>query len=276
MTRVSGYRSGSPWAMVVSFWSNRHLIAQLTRREVVSRYRGSVLGLAWSFFNPLLMLAVYTFFFSVVFQSRWGGEGASKSEFAIFLFCGILVHGLFAECINRAPTLILANVNYVKRVVFPLDILPWVAMGSAIFHTLVSLTVLLLAQVALKHSITLSVFYFPIILLPLILMTIGIAWILAAFGVFMRDIGQITVVLTTILLFMSPVFYPINAMPEPYRAWIEANPLTFIIEQTRIVLILGGQPQWSGIGRYTLVALVVAAVGFWTFQKMRRGFADVL
>lgn len=268
--------SVSPIAMVGSFWRNRGLISQLTRREVISRYRGSVVGLAWSFFNPLLMLAVYTFFFSVVFKARWGGEGAGKAEFAVFLFSGILVHGLFAECINRAPTLILGNVNYVKRVVFPLEVLPWVAMGAALFHTAVSLVVLLLAQLALGQDLGATTLLFPLVLLPLVLMTMGIAWMLAAVGVFFRDIGQITAVLTTILLFLSPVFYPINAMPDPYRSWIAYNPLTFIIEQTRSVLLLDRAPDWAGIAQYSLVALVVAALGFWMFQKMRRGFADVL
>ena len=262
--------------MIASFWRNRSLITQLTRREVISRYRGSVVGLAWSFFNPLLMLAVYTFFFSVVFRARWGGEGAGKAEFAVFLFSGILVHGLFAECINRAPTLILGNVNYVKRVVFPLEVLPWVAMGAALFHAAVSLVVLLLAQLALGQQFTATALFFPIVLLPLVLMTMGIAWLLAAVGVFFRDIGQITAVLTTILLFLSPVFYPISAMPEPYRAWIAYNPLTFIIEQTRNVLLLDLAPDWGGIAMYSLAALLVASLGFWVFQKMRRGFADVL
>jgi lipopolysaccharide transport system permease protein len=262
--------------MVGSLWQNRHLIAQLTRREVISRYRGSVIGLAWSFFNPLLMLAVYTFFFSVVFRARWGGEGAGKAEFAAFLFSGIIVHSVFAECINRAPTLILSNVNYVKRVVFPLEILPWVAMGSALFHAAVSLVVLLLAQVVLSHHLSLSALYFPVIMLPLVVMTMGIAWMLAAVGVFVRDIGQITAVLTTVLMFLSPVFYPISSMPEQYRPWINSNPLTFIIEQSRNVLLLGGTPDWHGVAKYSLIAVVVAAAGFWMFQKMRRGFADVL
>lgn len=262
--------------MAGSLWRNRSLIWQLTRREVISRYRGSVIGLAWSFFNPLLMLAVYTFFFSVVFKARWGGDGAGKAEFAVFLFSGILVHGLFAECINRAPSLIVGNVNYVKRVVFPLEVLPWVAMGAALFHTAVSLVVLLLAQLALGQQLTAMALLFPLVLLPLMLMTMGISWILAAIGVFFRDIGQVTAILTTILLFLSPVFYPITAMPEPYRAWIIYNPLTFIIEQARNVLLLDTAPDWMGVAKYSLAALVVAALGFWVFQKMRRGFADVL
>lgn len=268
--------SASPVALVRSLWANRYLITQLTRREVISRYRGSVVGLAWSFFNPLLMLAVYTFFFSVVFQARWGGDGANRAEFAIFLFSGIIVHGLFAECINRAPTLILSNANYVKRVVFPLEVLPWVAMGSAVFHTAVSLMVLLLAQLFLSHELTTSVLYFPVIILPLVVMSMGIAWMLAAVGVFVRDIGQITAVLTTALLFLSPVFYPVSAMPESYRPLMTYNPLTFIIEQARAVLLLGGTPDWIGLLKYSLIALVVAVCGFAVFQKMRRGFADVL
>ena len=268
--------SGSPIHLVWGLWRYRSLIAQLTRREVISRYRGSVVGLAWSFFNPLLMLAVYTFFFSVVFQARWGGEGAGKAEFAVFLFSGILIHGLFAECINRAPTLILGNVSYVKRVVFPLEILPWVAMGAALFHTAVSLLVLILAQIAFGQQLTATALWFPVLIMPLVLMAMGFAWFLAAVGVFFRDIGQVTVVLTTVLLFMSPVFFPITAMPEPYRAWIAFNPLTFIIEQTRNVLLLGIPPDWVGFTKYTAVALVVAVMGFWVFQKMRRGFADVL
>lgn len=268
--------ASSPVALIRSLWIHRYLITQLTRREVISRYRGSIVGLAWSFFNPLLMLAVYTFFFSVVFRARWGGEGAGRAEFAVFLFSGIIVHGLFAECINRAPTLILSNVNYVKRVVFPLEVLPWVAMGSALFHTAVSLIVLLLAQLLLSHELTVSVLYFPVIILPLVVMSMGIAWMLAAVGVFVRDIGQITAVLTTALLFLSPVFYPVSAMPESYRPLMTYNPLTFIIEQARTVLLLGGSPDWGGLLKYSLIALPVAAFGFAVFQKMRRGFADVL
>jgi len=268
--------AASPVAAVRSMWVNRSLIYQLTKREVISRYRGSMFGLAWSFFNPLLMLAVYTFVFSVVFNARWGTGDGSKSDFAIILFVGILVHGLLAECVNRAPSLILANVSYVKRVVFPLETLPWVAMGTAGFHALVTLAVLLIAQLFLKGSIPWQAIYFPIVVFPLILATMGLAWILAAVGVFIRDIGQITGVFTTILLFMSPVFYPVTALPEGIRKWIYLNPLTFVIEQSRAVLIWGVGPDWMGLAKYFAVSLVFAWLGFSMFQKMRRGFADVL
>lgn len=269
-------KNASIVAMARSLITNRSLIYQLTKREVIGRYRGSVMGLAWSFFNPLLMLLVYTFFFSVVFKARWAGDGSSRAEFAVFLFVGILVHSVLAECINRAPSLILGNANYVKRVIFPLEVFPWVAMGSALFHALVSLVVLLGAQLALGHPITAMSLWFPVVLLPLVVMTMGVAWLLAAVGVYVRDIGHFTVVLTTILLFMSPVFYPISAMPEPYRSWMVVNPLTFIIEQSRNILLLDVAPDWIGLGWYAAAGVLVAWLGFWSFQRMRAGFADVL
>lgn len=276
MTSSSASVSASPLAMARSFFGNRVLIYQLAKREVISRYRGSLMGLAWSFFNPLLMLAVYTFVFSVVFNARWGLENAHKGDFAIILFVGILVHGIFAECVNRAPTLIIGNASYVKHVVFPLETLPWVAMGAALFHAMVSLVVLLLAQLLMRGVLPLSVLYFPLVLLPLMLFTMGLAWMLSALGVFVRDIGQMTGILTTILLFLAPVFYPVTALPEGIRKWIYLNPLTFIIEQAREVLIWGKAPDFIGLGKYTLFALVVAWLGYVCFQKMRRGFADVI
>lgn len=266
----------SPMSMVRSFFSNRALIYQLSKREVISRYRGSLMGLAWSFFNPLLMLAVYTFVFSVVFKARWGQETANKGDFAIILFVGILVHGVFAECVNRAPTLIVGNSSYVKRVVFPLETLPWVAMGAALFHALVSLVVLLLAQLLIRGTLPITALYFPLVLLPLVLFTMGLAWLFSALGVFVRDIGQMTGILTTILMFLAPVFYPVASLPENIRKWIYLNPLTVIIEQSREVLIWGNAPDFGGLGKYTLFAAVVAWLGYVCFQKMRRGFADVI
>ncbi|MFZ5621205.1 MAG: ABC transporter permease [Pseudomonadota bacterium] len=263
--------------MVASLWRNRQLILQMSKREVVGRYRGSVMGMAWSFFNPVLMLAVYTFVFSVVFQTRWGVAGeASKTSFAILLFVGMIVHGLFAECANRAPSLILGNVNYVKKVVFPLEILPWVAMGSALFHAAISLLVLLVAQLVFHQSLPWTVVLFPLVLLPLLLATMGTAWFLAAIGVYLRDVSQTIGIITTVLLFLSPIFYPISALPEQYRIWLHLNPLTFIIEEGRKTLVFGQMPDWSGWGVYMVVSVAIAWMGFWWFQKTRKGFADVL
>lgn len=256
---------------------HRQLIWQMTKREVVGRYRGSIMGLAWSFFNPILMLLVYTFVFSVVFKMRWGvGAETSKAEFAIVVFVGMIVHGLFAECVNRAPGLILSNTSYVKKVVFPLEILPWVAMGSALFHTVISLAVLLIFYLIITLSVPSTAILFPLVIFPLVWVTMGCAWFLSATGVFVRDIAHTTGILTTVLMFMSPVFYPMTAVPEGFRVWLLLNPLTFIIEEARNVLIWGQLPNFVGLAIYAAASVIVAWIGFWWFQKTRKGFADVM
>jgi lipopolysaccharide transport system permease protein len=265
-------------ALARSLWCNRQLIRQMTAREVVGRYKGSVMGLFWSFLNPVFMLMVYTFVFSVVFKARWGVGDVeeTKTQFAMVLFVGMIVHGLFAEVLNRAPVLILANVNYVKKVVFPLEILPIVNTGAALFHSLVSLAVLLAAFVVFNGYLHWTAIFIPFVLLPLIILVLGLAWMLASLGVFLRDVGQTIGIITTVMMFLSPVFFPVTALPEEYRPIIMANPLTFIIEQSREVLIWGRLPDWSSLGIYTSVATVIAWAGYIWFQKTRKGFADVL
>lgn len=261
----------------MSPWRSRELLVAMVKRDVVGRYRGSIMGIAWSLFNPLIMLAIYTFVFSVVFKSRWGtGREVDRADFAILLFVGMIVHGLFTECVNRAPGLILANVNFVKKIIFPLDILPWVALGSALFHACVSLAMLLLVQLATGQGIPWTVVLFPAVLLPLVFATMGFAWLLASLGVYVRDIGQITAMFTLILMFVSPVFYPVSALPPRYQSWLYLNPLTFIIEESRNTLVFGHAPEF---GHWILVfaaSLLIAWGGFAWFQKTRRGFADVL
>jgi lipopolysaccharide transport system permease protein len=265
-------------ALARSLWRNRQLIAQMTKREVVGRYKGSAMGLAWSFFNPVFMLVVYTFVFSEIFKSRWGGIGGddSKTQFALVLFVGMIVLGLFSEVLNRAPGLILSNVNYVKKVVFPIEILPVIALGAALFHSLISLGVLLAAFALFNGYLHWTALLTPLVLLPLIILTTGLAWMLASLGVFLRDVGQFIGIITTVLTFLSPVFYPVTAVPERFRPFIMSNPLTFIIEQAREVLIWGHLPNWLGLGAYTLAGAAIAWVGHAWFQKTRKGFADVL
>ena len=267
-------------SLVRSLWVNRQLIAQMTRREVVGRYKGSFLGLGWSFLNPLLMLAVYTFVFSVVFRSRWGiaesGAEESKAMFAVVLFVGMIVYGLFAEILNRAPSLIVGNVNYVKKVVFPLEILPVVAACAALFHALVSLTVWLMAYTLLIGVPHWHVLFLPLVLFPLLVLALGVAWFLAALGVFLRDVGQTVAIITTMMMFLAPVFFPVKNLPPEFQPLIMANPLTFIIEQARDVLIWGKTPDFMGLFQYFIVALVMFWAGYIWFQKMRKGFSDVL
>jgi lipopolysaccharide transport system permease protein len=265
-------------ALARSLWRNRQLIVQMTRREVAGRYKGSALGLAWSFFNPVFMLVVYTFVFSEIFKSRWGGVGGdeSKTQFAVILFVGMIVMGLFTEVLNRAPSLIISNVNYVKKVVFPIEILPVIAMGAALFHSLISFGVLLTAFALFNGYLHWTLIFTPLVLLPLVILTLGLGWMLASLGVFLRDVGQTIAIITTVLMFLTPVFYPITAVPERFRPFIMANPLTFIIEQAREVLIWGHMPNWMGLGIYTLIATVFAWAGYAWFQKTRKGFADVI
>jgi lipopolysaccharide transport system permease protein len=264
-------------ALAWSLWRNRQLIKQMTSREVIGRYKGSVLGLFWSFLNPVFMLVVYTFVFSVVFKARWGiGSDESKTQFAVVLFVGMIVHSLFAEVLNRAPSLILSNVNYVKKVVFPLEILPVISMGAALFHSMISLIVLLIAFVIFNGFLHWTAIFIPLVLLPLVIISIGLAWMLASLGVFLRDVGQTIGIITTVMLFLSPVFYPVTSLPEAFRPWLMANPLTFIIEQAREVLIWGHLPDWVGLGIYILIAIIFAWMGYVWFQKTRKGFADVL
>ncbi|PTV64958.1 MULTISPECIES: ABC transporter permease [Pseudomonas] len=269
--------SVSPLEMIKSLWRNKLLIVQLSKREVLDRYRGSVLGLSWSFFNPVLMLIIYTFVFSVVFKARWGGNPEeSKSDFAIILYIGLILHGLFAECINRSPNLITSNVSYVKKVVFPLEILPWAALLSSLFHAFINFLVLLIAMFLLNQSVPLTAALFPLVILPLILGTLGFSWFIAALGVYLRDVSQVTNMITTILLFMSGVFFPITALPVAYHEWLRLNPLATIIEQSRNVLIFGHSPDLTALAYLYALGLLTAICGFAWFQKTRKGFADVL
>jgi lipopolysaccharide transport system permease protein len=266
----------SPSAFWRSFWTHRNLILQMTRREVVGRYQGSVMGLMWSFLNPLFMLLVFTFVFSVVFAARWGTEEESKAQFAVVLFAGLIVHGLFAEILLRAPGTVVGNANYVKKVVFPLEVLPVITLGGALFHTLVSLLILIAAFAFFNGFLHWTVLLAPLVLLPLVVLGLGFAWMLASLGVFVRDISQVTGVLATALLFLSPVFFPVSALPEFMQPWMHLNPLTLIIEQVREVLIWGRVPDWHGLGVYLAGASAIAWFGFFWFQKTRKGFADVL
>lgn len=235
------------------------------------------MGIMWSFVNPILLLTMYTLVFSIVFKARWGvGEPESRTQFAILLFVGMIVHSLFSETLMRAPSLITSNVSYVKKVVFPLEILPVVAMGTSVFHAMVSMTVLTAVLLMINGALPLTAVMLPLVLLPLMVFSLGIAWGLASLGVFLRDVAQPIGLTMTILLFASPVFYPVSALPEHIRPWLMLNPLTFIIEQARAVLILGQRPQLAGILLYALISLLVAWLGYAWFQKTRKGFANVL
>ncbi|MET3010227.1 ABC transporter permease [Stenotrophomonas koreensis] len=276
MFNSSQTMSLAPTTALGSIMRYRALILEMIKREVIGRYRGSIMGLLWSFFTPVLMLMVYTFVFSVVFQARWAGGSGSKTEFAVVLFIGMIIFGLFSECINRAPSLILSNANYVKKVIFPLEILPVVSLGAALFHFAISMLVWLLFYVVLFGVPSIQTLWLPVVLLPLLLMCLGVSWFLASLGVYLRDVGQAIAVVTTALMFMSPVFFPAVAMPEAFRPYLYLSPLTYFIEQSRELLIWQGGMDWFTWVKMFGLSLVVSAFGFAWFQKTRKGFADVL
>ena len=259
-----------------AFGRNRSLVFELTRREILGRYRGASFGLLWSLISPFLMLLVYTLAFGYIMKGRWPGSTGSTTDFALILFVGLTVHGFFAECVNRSPNLVVGNTSYVKRVVFPLDLLVWSMTFSALFHLLMNTLVLLLLQLVWNGEIHATTLLFPIVVLPLIILTVGVGWIVSALGVYLRDIGQVVGVITAAMLFLSSAIVPVESVPQHYRWVFQINPLTFIIDQARQVVIWGNIPDWSGLFVYCGVAIVVAFAGHMLFQKLRRGFADVL
>lgn len=256
-------------------WS---LLKQLAIREIESRYRGAGLGLFWSIVTPLLSLAVYTFVFGTVFKSRWGSatETASPMEFAVILFSGLIMFQLLSEIINRAPGLIVSNSNYVKRILFPLELLIPSVAGAALFHALISLALILPFVFFVFGTIPATVVFVPIIILPFMLMLLGTGWFLASIGTFVRDIGQVIGTVTTAIMFLSPIFFPLSALPGWVTPGIYLNPLTVPIEQLRNVLIFGHMPDFLSLGLYTVASALIAVAGYYWFEKTRKGFADVV
>jgi len=274
--KTSVLHSATPSALVTGIFLNRDLLWELVKRDFVGRYKGSIMGVVWSLFNPLLMLAIYATVFSVAFKARWGTGEESKVAFALVLFSGMIVHSFFAECLNRAPSLIISHPNYVKKVVFPLDLLPCMALCSALLHFFVSFGVLLLFCVVAGVPIHSGVVLIPAILLPLVLLTLGLSWMLASLGVYLRDLSQVIAMISSIALFMAPVFYPIENLPEAYRRYMYWNPITLPIIQLRDAMLWNKPLMWSGWLISLFIGIAVCFIGYWWFQKSRRGFADVI
>lgn len=261
--------------LVEALWQHRYLLRQLVVRDVVSRYRGSLMGIAWSLLLPCIMLGVYLFVFGRVFApARVMGQGITSS-FALSLFAGMLIHGMVAECLSRAPNAILAQPSYVKKVVFPLELLPLIVVGTAIVQFILGSGVLLLA-LALTQGLPATALLWPMAWLPLIAFSAGLSLTLSALTVYLRDLAQITGFIATILLFLSPVFYPLDSVPAELRHWMLFNPLTVPIEATRSLLILGHAPDMESWAWHSSASIVVLGIGWWLFQRTRRGFSDVI
>lgn len=268
--------SAHPLGVMRSLTDHWRLVLSLAKRDLSARYRGSLFGFIWAFLTPVLMLVVYTFVFSVVFNARWGMGSDSRTEFALVLFVGLILFNIFAECLNQAPNLIISNANYVKKVVFPLEILPWVNIVVAIVNASISLSVWLVAYLIFFGIPSPTALLVPIVILPFLFFVIGLSWFFSSVGVFLRDVAQIVTILVTITMFMSPIFYPLTALPQEYRIYVALNPLALVVEQTRAVLFFGQTINWALYGLELAGGMLIAWLGFAWFQKTRQGFADVL
>ena len=244
---------------------------------MLGRYRGSALGIGWTFITPLAMLAVYTFIFSVVFESRWGGvEQGGPLGFAVNLFAGLIVFNLFSECVNRAPTLVVNNPNYVKKVVFPLEVLGSVAVGSACFHAVTSVMILMIFELIAFQALPITMLWLPVIWIPLLVGSLACTWLLSAAGVFLRDIGQLIAVVLNMLMFLSPIFFPVSALPERWQPILSLNPIGQVIEQTRRVSVQGLNPEPEYVIIGSIISIIACEFAFRVFYRSKRAFADVL
>ncbi len=265
-----------PWKVFATFRDNSHIVLQMAKRDVIERYRGSMLGFLWSLLNPLLMLAVYTFVFTVVFHSRWPNSASGSSGFAINAFAGMIVFTIFSESVSRAPTLIVQSANLVKKVVFPLEVLPWVTLVSSLFHAFVSFAVLLLFSAVVLGKLHVTALLFPAVIVPVALLSLGMSWLLSSLGVFFRDASHTVGLLVMVTMFLSPIFYPLSAVPAGIRAVYEWNPIVRSIEDCRSVVVLGTLPDPLHYAANCLLAAGFAWLGLWWFLRTKHAFADVL
>jgi len=281
-TRSSGatvrwYRYANPVGLVYNLGRHRHLLRQLIARDVAVRYRGSYLGVVWSMIMPLMMLAIYAFVFSVVFHARWAGSAeTSRTDFALTLFAGLIAFTVFSECMNRAPTLVVASPNYVKRVIFPLEILPASVVGSALFHALVSAGVLAAGLLLARATLPWTFLLLPVAAIPLAALGLGLGWFLASMGVFVRDTAYVAGIATQMLFFLTPIFYPIDAVPGAFRTAMWLNPLTAVVDSVRCVTMWGRPPDWTVWTAVTAASGAACLLGYAWFMKTKAGFADVL
>lgn len=266
----------NPLAPCLTLAANWKLIADLTRRDVSGRYRGAIGGSLWAFLTPLLMLAIYSFVFGYIFQARWTSDQTRNVPFPIVLFVGLVFANFLSECLNRGPTLVTSNPNYVKKVVFPLEVLPWVASGAALFHAAIGTGALLLAMLVSGTPIAPTALLLPLVFALFLPMVVGLMWLLAAIGVYFRDMQQFIAVASTALVFLAPIFYPRAMLPEHNRWLLSLNPLTFVVESARDMLLWGQLPAWPSTLGYLACSMTVAWFGWAMFQLTRRGFADVL
>lgn len=254
----------------------RGLTLAFTKRDILGRYRGASLGVLWSLLTPLLMLIVYTLAFGFILKSRWPGYSGGALEFSLILFVGLIVHGAFAECLTRAPSILVQNSNLVTKVVFPLPVLSWMVVSTATFHLLANLVVFIVLSIVIRGFVPWTAVLLPAVWLPLAILCVAVVTTLSAVGVYLRDASQLVAAVAAAMLFLSSAIIPVDALPESYRIIFYLNPLTFIIDQSREVAYFGNFPNWLGLACYAVVALFALILAHVFFVKTEKGFADVL
>jgi lipopolysaccharide transport system permease protein len=266
-----------PVRVIANLVKNWQLIWQFLHRDISMRYRGTFFGIFWSFLSPLLMLAVYAFVFGFIFKSRFAiDHDEGPLDFSLGLFCGLNLFNLLAEVVTRSPTIILQYPNFVKKVVFPLEVLPVVTTGTAVFHCLIAFVPLALGLGLVHQQIPFTVLFLFLYLIPLALLACGSSWILAAVGVFFRDIQPVLTVAITVLMFTSAIFYPLNAVPENLRAIICLNPMVHLVQNARAAIIWAVMPDWRVYFLLLAGSLAVFLGGYFVFERSKPAFADVL
>lgn len=252
------------------------LIKTLVKRDITSRYQGTIGGFLWAFATPLLMLSIYSFVFGVVFDSKFNIEGTRETSFPFAIFFAILLFSIFSESLSRSTQLIRSNQNYVKKIVFPLHLLPFVPLGSALFHAAIGFGIWTLFYGLIVGPISQQFLFLPLYLIPLLGFSLGSLWLVAALSVYIRDFEQIIGPFVTGLLFLSAIFYPLSAVPEAYRSLMYLNPMAIIIDDARLCIMFAQSPNYIDIGALSLYSIVYAWFGYITFQKLKKGFADVI
>ncbi|WP_420405139.1 ABC transporter permease [Nisaea sp.] len=269
--------AGALFALAASLRGNGFILKSMVRNELASRYRNTVLGFLWPLINPLVMILVYSFVFGLIFEVRFGATPAqSEVPYGIVLFSGLMLHVLLAETLLRAQSIVLDNPNYVKRVVFPLEILPVAALLSNLVHAVMALAVLVVVILVYGVSLHWTGLLLPLAWLPLVVMLAGLGLLVASLGVFIRDIGQVLGFMMTILMFGSSILFPPEMLPEPLRPWLLLNPLTIPVDASRDLLLWGHFPNWERLGIYSAVAVAALWVGSWWFLRTKRGFSEVM
>jgi lipopolysaccharide transport system permease protein len=251
------------------------LIYSFAKRELLGRYKGSVLGIAWAVLTPAVMIAIFTFVFSGIFHARFNA-GGSHWDFAVYLFCGLLPWSMFQESIQQSANTILAHSNLVKRVVFPLETLPAAQVLAALGNQLFATIALLIAVILVRQRLDLTVLWLPVLLIPQLLFALGAAWLIASLGVFLRDITQGVTLLLMAWMYLTPIIYPESIVPERLRPFINLNPFTPLVRSYRRIFLEGSAPDWPGLAYFTAFAFLVFLFGYWWFARTRKSFADVV